>query len=197
MNLILSGGGNPEQVEEIDKYFIKCINKGKVLYIPIAMDIIPYSDCEKWFRETYNKYGLTNIDVCTNLKKTPNLFNYSAVFIGGGNTFKLLKEIKENKFDIKLKEYLEKDGIVYGGSAGAIIFGKSIETCINLDINRVNLTDLSGLNLLNNYSLWCHFNKEKDLIEKGKKIIALYEESGLVYDGKNIISLGKEYFIEE
>ena len=47
--------------------------------------------------------------------------NYSAIFIGGGNTFKLLKGIKDRGAFSKLKDFINNNGIIFGGSAGAII----------------------------------------------------------------------------
>ena len=48
----------------------------------------------------------------------------------------------------KIKRYIDNDGIVFGGSAGAIIFGKDIDTCKYEDDNSIiGLKDkLSELN---------------------------------------------------
>ena len=195
MKLLLSGGGEPDQVKPLDEYFTNYVKDGKILYIPVAMDKIPYDDCEKWFRETYAKYNLNNIEMCTNLKEINDLNNYKAIFIGGGNTFKLLKEIKESNFDIKLKDYLNNNGFIYGGSAGAIIFGKTIESAIHADKNTVNLKDLNGLNILDDYDVWCHYKETDNLKDLNRKTIVLYEESGILYDGKEIKTVGKDHLI--
>lgn len=195
MKLLLSGGGEPEQVKALDEYFANYVGDDKILYIPVAMYKIPYDKCENWFRETYAEYKLYNIDVCTDLKNAPNLNKYKAVFIGGGNTFKLLKEIKESNFDYTIKEYLNNDGFVYGGSAGAIIFGKTIKTASHDDKNFVNLKNLNGLNLLNNYDVWCHYDENKDkseIIKLRQPTIVLYEESGVLFNGKSFKTIGKE-----
>jgi len=49
------------------------------------------------------------------------LQKYDTVYIGGGDTFKLLKLIRESGFDEKLLRYYKSGGAIYGGSAGAII----------------------------------------------------------------------------
>ena len=161
MKILLSGGGEPEQVKPLDDYFAKSMNGGKVLYIPVAMYKVPYNECKEWFKKTY-EYCNFDIDMCTDLSKIKSLDEYTGVFIGGGNTFKLLKEIRESKFDILLEKYLKNGGFVYGGSAGAIIFGKSIETSSHADKNIVGLTELSGLNMLNGFDVWCHYNPKED-----------------------------------
>ena len=43
---------------------------------------------------------------------------------GGGNTYKLLKGIKDNGMYNKIFDYMKNNGIIIGFSAGAIIFGK-------------------------------------------------------------------------
>ena len=98
MKILLSGGGEPEQVKPLDDYFAKSMNGGKVLYIPVAMYKVPYNECKEWFKKTY-EYCNFDMDMCTDLSKIKSLDEYTGVFIGGGNTFKLLKEIKESKFD--------------------------------------------------------------------------------------------------
>ena len=198
MQLLLSGGGEPEQVKSLDECFANYVQNGKILYIPVAMDKIPYNECEIWFRKTYAKYNLNNIEMQTDLKKIKDLNKYKAIFIGGGNTFKLLKEVKESSFDQKITEYLNNGGFVYGGSAGAIIFGKTIKTAIHADKNNVNLKDLTGLNLLNGYDVWCHYNEnndKNDIMKLSNKTLVLYEESGILYDGESFKKLGTECLI--
>lgn len=67
MKLLLSGGGSPEQVKELDELFVKYVNGTKVIYIPVAMEDIPYEECLEWFKSVYEKYGITKIDMCTHL----------------------------------------------------------------------------------------------------------------------------------
>ena len=136
--------------------------------------------------------------------------DYSAIFIGGGNTFKLLKGIKDSGAFDKIKEYIENDGIVYGGSAGAIIFGYDINSCISMDDNNVGLEDTKGFNVLNGKSIFAHYtnkshkltDEENDAIEKkytdsmidfSKRIggvIALPEEDSILINGNSMEVIG-------
>lgn len=62
------GGGNPEVVVLIDKYFASIIDLQKtVLYIPNAMEphVFSYEECFEWFKKTYDKYGISNVELCT------------------------------------------------------------------------------------------------------------------------------------
>ncbi|ENH97657.1 hypothetical protein J416_04406 [Gracilibacillus halophilus YIM-C55.5] len=125
-----------------------------------------------------------------------NLKQFSAIYIGGGNTFRLLKDFKETCFTNVLKEYLAKGGIIYGGSAGAIIFGQDIRTCSHMDSNDVGLQDFHGLGLVENYSIWCHYNGENDAVinnyifEYKNPVISLPEETALFIDDEVITVIG-------
>ncbi|KSU85849.1 MULTISPECIES: Type 1 glutamine amidotransferase-like domain-containing protein [Fictibacillus] len=96
--LILAGGGDAEQTLPIDKVFESLINKKKpLLYIPIAMDTnsIPYDSCFIWINSVFNPLGVQGITMWTESeldnKSAEDLRQFSAVYIGGGNTFSFLK----------------------------------------------------------------------------------------------------------
>lgn len=199
-NLFLSGGGDKEQTKVIDQTFIEQINPNKpILYIPIALvGAVPYEDCLKWITGIFNPMGLKNITMWTDLKnKTSNdLKQFSAIYIGGGNTFRLLKDLRHSKFDKVLMEYIKGEGVIYGGSAGAIILGANIMTCAHMDPNNVNLQDYDGFNLVSDYSIWCHYQVENDnlirsYIENYKRsVIALPEETGIFFSNEGIKVIG-------
>ena len=109
--------------------------------------------------------------------------------------FKLLKEIKESQFDRKLLEYLNHGGFVYGGSAGAIIFGKTIKSAEYADNNNVGLADLSGFNLVGGRDVFCHYSiKDNEFVTNySNDLYILYEESGLYINNSKIESIGKPY----
>ena len=123
--------------------------------------------------------------------------NYDAIYIGGGNTYFLLNMLKKCDLDEKLVDYYNNGGIIYGGSAGALILGKSIET-VSYERNS-ELESSEGLNLLNGFSIVCHADKDiiKSLNDKNnlKPILALYEDTGVVFENGSIYSYGKKYEI--
>ena len=197
MRLLLSGGGNPEDVVALDEFFISNINANEtVLYVPVAWENDPtYTGCFNWFKETYNRYGIMNFEMCINLNLASNLEQFTAIFIGGGNTFKLLKEIKESRFDEKLTDYLNGGGFVYGGSAGAIIFGKTIKAAEYGDENNVGLMDLSGFDNVGGRDVFCHYsaNDNEYIANYSNDLYILYDESGLYVNNNKIESIGKPY----
>ncbi|MBU2640109.1 MAG: Type 1 glutamine amidotransferase-like domain-containing protein, partial [Nanoarchaeota archaeon] len=108
--LILSGGTGKNKEKKLNDLFLKKVKNEKILYIPIAMSSKRYPDCYKWIISTLKK----DVVMLTSFKEKINLNNFKGIYIGGGNTFKLLKEIKENKWESKLKNF---KGIIAGGSA--------------------------------------------------------------------------------
>lgn len=130
---------------------------------------------------------------------------FSGIYIGGGNTYKLLKELKEfGTFDILSS--LAKEGMpIYGGSAGAIILAKTIIPAGFLDQNEVGLTDLLALDLVHGYDVWCHYtgaedDSIRDYMERFnlQKIIAIPENAGLILNEETIegVGPGKVKFFE-
>ncbi|MDE7178974.1 MAG: Type 1 glutamine amidotransferase-like domain-containing protein [Lachnospiraceae bacterium] len=74
---------------------------------------------------------------------------------------KLLLGLKQSDAFQKIKEYILNDGIVIGGSAGAVIFGKDIDIISSMDSNDVNLTDTAGFNVLSGISIFPHYTNKK------------------------------------
>ena len=171
MQLLLCGGGSGEQ----DFYAIKKLNEiidhsKPILYIPLALDEedFPYNGCYEWIQGELKDVSVPRIDMARSFEELAmkNYNDYSALFIGGGNTYKLLKGIKENGIFLKMKEYLENDGIVIGSSAGAVIFGKDIDIISSMDSNDVTLEDTTGFDVMNGISIFPHYtNKRLKLTE--------------------------------
>lgn len=204
MKIFLQGGGGKEDSLELDKKFIHALDLSKpLLYIPIAMDtkIHSYSSCLAWISDALAPLGVTSIIMWVeeDLKgKNINDFEqFSGIYIGGGNTFKLLKEMKDyGTFEI-LTNLARKNIPIYGGSAGALILSRTIITALYSDDNSVGLTDFSAMNLVHNYDLWCHYVPEvyEEIIGyKNKynleKVIALPENAGLYITDIGIEEVG-------
>jgi dipeptidase E len=201
MAIYLSGGGSGKDSRELDEAFLEDIEKIKpLLYIPLARDL-PYDSCLDWIKSNFEFGEFKNFKMINNKDELLNidLKNYSGVYIGGGNTYKLLKELKEVGFLDILSKYIREEGIVYGGSAGAIILGKDILTAN--DPNEVNINNFEGLNELNEFSVFCHYNSEvkKDVEAYTKKtknsVLVLSEKTGLIVQGEEVFVVGQEPLI--
>lgn len=182
--LLLAGGGDADDSQPIDKRLVKRIGDSETMgYIPVAMPSEKYPDCEEWITSVFEQYGLTNIKMWPTLSEVDadDIADVSAIYIGGGNTYRLLNKLRTTKTDRRLREFVSDGGILYGGSAGAIICGETIET--TPDENRVGLTDYTGLGFLADINVWCHYedneNVHKYAITSGQTVIALPERSGI------------------
>ena len=200
MKLILNGGGDGKAVESARQLLNRVIDhRKKILYIPLAWPDPTYCGCLEFMTGELADVEKAGIEM---IRSTEELMSrdfpdYAALYIGGGNTYKLLRDLKESGAFGKIRKYLtEEDGIVYGGSAGAIIFGKDLDSCNTDDENEVGLIDHTGFNMIGGYSLLCHYtsrNRErtklsrKYLLElsKTKPVYAIPEEDTIyVEDGR-------------
>lgn len=83
------------------------------------------------------------------------------IYVQGGNTFYLLKCVRESGFDKVVKDLIQKAVIYIGASAGSYIACPTIEMANwkHPDKNTVGLTDLRALNLVP-FLLSVHFKPE-------------------------------------
>lgn len=197
--IILSGGGDTDQTFILDeKYFLLLGSYSKILYIPAAMDLTLFQaeSCYNWFSSLISIHDNDGKEIdfvmLNESDPIPDLNLFNSIYLGGGNTYKLLEYIINKGLDKKIIDFVLNGGIVYGGSAGAMILGKDIRTFEHE--NDKNYINYQGLNLLKNISISCHYSETQDeelLIIANKiqsNILALPEESGIVFDSTgNII----------
>lgn len=208
MKVFLNGGGCGRQTAAAVKRFNGVIDHTKpLLYIPLAMEQERYPGCYEWIQDELREVDVPSIEMVTSADELArkDLGGYCAAFIGGGNTFKLLYELKESGAFDQIKSYLEDGGVAFGGSAGAIIFGQGLESCVQEDRNDVGLQDMSGFDVLNGISLLCHYTNGTEekyrestayLTELSKRltVIALPEEDTLFVNGDEVEVIGTKPF---
>lgn len=117
MKLMLNGGGSTKELEMTMLKLNEFVNHSKpILYVPLAMEETeqPYDSCYEWFQKQIVNVSIPSVDMPRTFEEfaSKNFDNYSAIFIGGGNTYKLLKGIKDNGIFEKITEYINNDGIV-------------------------------------------------------------------------------------
>lgn len=197
MKLILSGGGDSSYFKKLDKHFLSLMTKNPtLLLIPLAGDPDTYGDCLERIVDTFSTIDFENIELCLEINDLTwdYIKNFDAIYIDGGNTFRLMNQIRNSHFYELLHRFLFHGGIVNGDSAGAIILGSHIETAHfghHGDENEVDLISYQGLNLLGNVAIHCHYNEETDdeeildFVETyGFDVLALPESTGVsVVDG--------------
>lgn len=212
MRLFLCGGGaGPQTAAAYERLAEIICHKKSCLYLPLAMERDRYDECYQWICQELAGLKLPGIEMLRDAKEIvrKNLFDYSFLFLGGGNTFRLWHALKLSGAAESIRTYLEAGGVAFGGSAGAIIFGKSLETCLLDDANETELQNLEAFNFLHDISLFCHYtnhdaegNKEREVylleLSQTHKVIALPEETTLFLQGNKVEVLGsKPYYYFE
>lgn len=202
MKVILGGGGSAEDERPLNELLSWWIGaQGRLLYWPIAMrGLRSFESCHDWIASSLSTFGITDITMWTELAghHESELDAFEGVYIGGGNTFSLLAELRETNFDRYLQDYVQGGSPVYGGSAGAAILGRDIRTVEHIDFNLVGLTDTAGLNMVNGHGIWPHYKPQHDrliraYIELYKfPVLAISERSGIVIEGNELHSAGFE-----
>ena len=200
MKIILAGGGGASDSRPLDEIYSGWMGtRGRLLYWPIALrGIRTFESCFEWINSTFAPLGITDISMWTALSghREGELDAFDAVYIGGGNTFSLLAELRESGFDSYLKSYATHGKPVYGGSAGAAVLGRDIRTVNHMDRNEVGITETMGLDLAKGHAIWPHYRSQDDdsihsyVRQYGQPVLAISERSGIVIEGDKLRGVG-------
>jgi len=163
------------------------------------------------YRKQLRDYGINNIEDLdvkgknqTELEKIVS--DKDTIFVNGGNTFYLLKWVKESGFDKVIKDHVNKGKLYLGISAGSYIACPTIEQSNwkHADNNKVGLTDLSALNLIP-FLISAHFEeKYRPVIEQAAKsclypVVALNDTQAILVEGDKykLVGKGKKEFFND
>jgi len=138
----------------------------KIAFVSTAAD--PYKD--KWFVEvdrtklTEMGFSLVDVDIKNRKKEEFKalLNDINVIYFTGGNTFYLLKKIKESGLDSIIREFVDKGGIYAGASAGAVLACPTIEPVQFVDDLKEapDLRSYSGLDLID-FVILPHYGTKK------------------------------------
>jgi dipeptidase E len=202
MKIALGGGGGATDSRLLDEVFAAWIGaQGRLLYWPVALrGIRSFPSCLNWITATFAPLQVDQITMWTELSEhqAGELDEFDGVYIGGGNTFALLAELRKSGFESYLRECACRGKAVYGGSAGAAVLGRDIRTVNYLDRNEVGLVETKGLDLAEGHAIWVHYQPQDDsLIETyvhqyQQPVIALSERSGIVIEQDSLRAVGFE-----
>lgn len=184
MKIVAIGGGEigrpgfPVETTKIDKEIIGLSDKKnpKLLFIPTAS-----SDSESYFEVVKKHFGKRlgcKTDVLYLIKEKltkkqieEKVFNTDIVYVGGGNTAKLMKVWKKTGTDKILKEAGKKGVILSGISAGSICWSKyGLSDSRRFNNPNAEMIKVSGLGLIN--ILYCpHYDFESHRKKGLKKMM--------------------------
>ena len=163
----------------------------KIGYVNTAIQV--ESDKDKDFmdraKNTIKENGYNFDEINIDGKSEDELKDFfkdkNIIHIDGGNTFYLLKKIKETGFDSILKELL-KQGLVYiGTSAGAYVMCPTIEVSAwNPDNKKFGLDDFTALNYVP-FVLRVHYKEKYEELVK-EKIKTLKYPLHILRDGQGM-----------
>jgi dipeptidase E len=183
--IYLDGGGDGRQ--GLDAAFAAAARRAgavSCLYLPHAMQPARWAAAEEWFRGSYagpafaeHRMPADPADVVAEGA------GFDAVFLSGGDTGRLLDTLRATGMDAYLKAHLARGGLLYGGSAGAIVCGRTIATA---PPHEHSASTQDGLDLLGGASVLPHYGPgdapraARLAAELGTTVWALPEDTGVV-----------------
>jgi len=135
------------------------------------------------------EWQVTDIDLDgKNEEDLRNLLkNIDVVYVQGGNTFYLIDAIRKSGFEKALREFLNNGGRYIGVSAGTLVAGRSIKFAEGADLNEINMTDYSGMGLVDLIiDVHCESGSNKD------EVVKLTDNQAILVEGDEIRIIGKK-----
>lgn len=157
-------------------------------------------------RRALEKLGIKacvlDISVAESNEITAKLLNSDIIYIGGGNTFYLLQELKRSGADMIIREQIALGKAYIGESAGAVVAAPCIDYIEDMDKRDAapNLKDCSALGLVDFYTL-PHMNSfpfiraSRMIAEKHSndlKLLPITNRQAVCVYGNEIKILGKQ-----
>lgn len=199
-NILLTSTGL--ESKEIANKFLsiipKSVNELKVLFIPTASR----TEEEMFFvRKSLNE--LLNVgvnsenvtwfdpdDVSTYQDNT----EVDCIYVCGGNTFYLLKKLKESGYFAKIQRWVNEGLLYIGTSAGSVIATPDINYILCMDTNDCDISDTLGLSLVSvsvipHYTV--EFTETVETLRKNKvKVETISDSQALYIQGNKIEKIG-------
>lgn len=196
MAIYLTGGADQEEFSQLDRLFIEELVPGAKIGLLAqacedgaeALDRIEYYFADK---------KISSIDLITDVRV--DLSQYDALIIEGGNTFNLIKAVRESSLFNSLKSFANSGNPIYADSAGAIILGSDVHTAFlgdDGDEDKLKLQDYRGLDIIEPFCVHAHATSDEleelnDLLyQNGSPLLALAEECGIRISGNEITVFG-------
>ncbi|WJE50434.1 Type 1 glutamine amidotransferase-like domain-containing protein [Bacillus cereus] len=196
-----------DQIQEdrkLDYELLRLLNKENpsIAYLRSSSDITGkyFNYVVKYYREL----GISNVeyfdlDKKYDERKVNAIFNYDAIHLSGGNTFRFLNSLRKRNLMHPLKYYVENGGVLIGVSAGSIITTKSIDTAQFVDEDIIGIEDRSSLGFVD-FDFMPHWSEKLseaclDLLKdysklKNRTVYGCKDGDGIVIEGEDIKLIG-------
>ncbi|HET6892562.1 MAG TPA: dipeptidase PepE [Pyrinomonadaceae bacterium] len=129
-NSTLYGSGFLDHAETEIRGFLNGV--GRVLFVPFALH--DQNDYAERARERFKRMGYDLDSIHEAPNKRQSIADAQAIFIGGGNTFRLLRALYDFDLLPVIKQRVEHGMIYMGSSAGSNVAGPTIRTTNDMPI---------------------------------------------------------------
>ncbi|MBP2472980.1 dipeptidase E [Crossiella equi] len=169
----------------------------KVLYWPFALAPDRHPGLTAHLAECLRPFGVTELTTWSTVDGhgAAELGAFPVVFLGGGNSYALRRELRRNAFDTALAGYVGAGGRVYGGSAGAVVLGKDIRTDQESPVGPPQ--PWAGLDLVHGHAIAVHPAEDPGPLREfarthGMPVLAVPDEGGAVVTAEGIRGVGRD-----
>ena len=202
MKVVLIGGGESGrgnttyETEEIDQEIVKMSEKEHPNLLFIGLASAHADSYYDLIKNNFKKLGCNPVYLKkSNLINNPDLVkdkfqNADIIYIGGGDTLKLLERIEEYRLKGYFKDALERNTVLAGISSGAILLAKEgYSDSYILRGEKDTYEFVQGLNFVP-YSICPHYHKDEEktkalkqsLKGKDKKVYGLENGTALIIE---------------
>ena len=147
-----------DSVQQISNYYKVDTKNAKVLFVPFA-------DEENKYYLALCKQALLlsgiekkNINTLTSHKHKQGQFDI--IFVSGGNVCRLKDKLCQIDWFDEIKARIDSGVLYIGDSAGAVLFGKTIEHTLDYEPYDNELNNYNGLNIIDK-AIVVHFSKKR------------------------------------
>jgi dipeptidase E len=198
-SIYLGGGGSAADESVLWRSMLA--GKSRIVYWPFALAPERAGSAEEWLiREFAELDADVVVETWSDLSQhaPDQLASAELLFVGGGNTFRLLDHVRRSGFIDAVREFVDDGGDYYGGSAGAFLAVGDVSLALHLDENDLGLADLSALGLVRSLDVLPHFTvaQIRDAIawsnERERTLLGIPDRSGVVVRAGKVEVLGYE-----
>jgi dipeptidase E len=186
--LFLGGGGSGAD-ERLLWLEMLTATVRRIVYWPFAQAAERHPEAEAWLQDAVaNIAADTDVETWSTLceRDPAELASFDLLFVGGGNTFRLLQHVREHSFLQPVRDFVHGGGSYYGGSAGAVLACDSVDIAIGHNPNEVGVTDFAALGLLAGVAVLPHYDRSQEASARvyahqhACVVLGIPERSGLV-----------------
>ena len=138
----------------------------RILYIPRAMRPERYPSCLEWIQNTFPVSDWYTVHLLSEDEFIKSNENYleadDGIYMWWGNTYRLLKLIKNTGFTRVIEQFINSNKPIYWWSAWAIIMWKEIHTAPDMNAVKLSFEEATGYDTCKGYSIACHHNEGKN-----------------------------------